>query len=262
MRIVVRTDGSEELGMGHVTRSVAVADELARLGADVAFGGASGMAAKYIVEHGHAAVWPNPDQIDVVLNDMPPNGSARNNWTTRQLFMTDLITGPETMPIRREVLRAGELRDDWRNYGVLVTAGWSDSWDLDDVMREQVNTGGAAEAMLVPTVPGSMIAAAARCSLAVTTMGMTAWELACMGVPMIVVAPTDQHFIDAQPLARAGAAVVLERALVYGSVSFRAKELLEDRARLRRMGEAGRALVDGRGARRVAEKIMEEAGRC
>jgi spore coat polysaccharide biosynthesis predicted glycosyltransferase SpsG len=261
MRIVIRTDGSPTLGMGHVTRSVAVADELRELGAGVAFGGASGMAAKYIVEHGHVAVWPNPDQIDAVLNDLPPNGVSPNRWQARQFFMADLLTGPEMMPLRREVLRARELRDHFGHYGVLVTSGWSDSFGVSAALREMRSID---EARIEPTMPETMLAAAQRCSIAVVGMGMTAWELACVGVPMVVVALNDQYEKDSESLWRAGCALVVTPVNQYGFgvAEDAARALLADRAKLHQMGIAGRTLVDGLGARRVAEKIMEEAGRC
>jgi spore coat polysaccharide biosynthesis predicted glycosyltransferase SpsG len=256
MRIVIRTDGSPALGMGHVTRSVAVADELRDLGCNVAFGGASGMAAKYVVERGYSAAWPNSGEIDLVINDLPPNACSPNRWRARQIFMADLLTGPEMMPIRREVLRARDLRDRYcgGHYGVLVTAGWSDSWDLAGGMRESAQ----GEARLEPSSPDTMLPAARRCSLAVVTMGVTAWEMACMGVPQVIVAPTEQHFSDARGLAKSGSAVVVDNVAFAGRY---VRGLLKDKAELRRMSVSARALVDGHGARRVAERILEVAGR-
>jgi spore coat polysaccharide biosynthesis predicted glycosyltransferase SpsG len=268
MKIVIRTDGSRDLGMGHVTRSVAVADALRGLGAEVVFRAGEKMAQKYIKRLGWSLA--KSEEANIIVDDDPPTKPADDAGPRQPIRLADLLTGPAMMPIRREVVAHRERRRHGYQYGVLVTAGWSDSWGLLDEMRDRAKP---SEALFIPTTPESMLEAAERCSLAIVTMGVTAWELACIGTPMIIVPPTARHDIDSRPLAEAGVADVIHHTMLRFDLARRVRELLSDntgcsalsvarRARLTAMSHAGRALVDGLGARRVAEKIMEEAGRC
>jgi UDP-2,4-diacetamido-2,4,6-trideoxy-beta-L-altropyranose hydrolase len=93
--------------------------------------------------------------------------------------------------------------------------------------------------------------------LAVSGGGSTCWELAFLGVPFATVVIADNQTAIAKSLAAAGVSVdagwhadLAEDAL--GGIVAR---LASDVAARRRMGEAGRALVDGHGAGRVVERL-------
>jgi spore coat polysaccharide biosynthesis predicted glycosyltransferase SpsG len=93
----------------------------------------------------------------------------------------------------------------------------------------------------------------ASADLALTAAGSTCWELACLGVPALVVETADNQRWVAAVLAAAGA---VERCGRWGDqdpseLAERVAALLADRVRLTAMGTAGRRLVDGRGADRV-----------
>jgi spore coat polysaccharide biosynthesis predicted glycosyltransferase SpsG len=83
--------------------------------------------------------------------------------------------------------------------------------------------------------------------------GVTAVQAACIGVPMVLVATVDNQRPQARALADAGCALLVEDS---AGVPPAAIALLDDRSRQERMSEAGRALVDGGGAARVAAAII------
>ena len=93
--------------------------------------------------------------------------------------------------------------------------------------------------------------------LAVTAGGTTCWELAFMGVPMVVLILADNQVHVAQGLAGAGAAVSAgwARDMAPARLAAAVSTLLKDPDRRRVMGERGRTLVDGRGAERVVAAL-------
>ncbi|MCB0965168.1 MAG: GNAT family N-acetyltransferase, partial [Acidimicrobiales bacterium] len=81
--------------------------------------------------------------------------------------------------------------------------------------------------------------------------GSTAWELALHGVPAALVPVADNQVPVAAAVAAAGAAVAVD-GLDPGVLAATVRDLAADRTRRRAMAAAGRSLVDGRGATRVA----------
>jgi spore coat polysaccharide biosynthesis predicted glycosyltransferase SpsG len=102
--------------------------------------------------------------------------------------------------------------------------------------------------------PAEWIGALARASLVVCGFGHSLLEAACLGVPAISVVFIPEHVEHARAFARAGTALTID--MTDGprpdTLATLAHELLGDRERLATMGARGRALVDGRGAERVA----------
>lgn len=106
-------------------------------------------------------------------------------------------------------------------------------------------------------VRGLMLSA----DLAVSGGGQTTYELAATGTPAIAVRLADNQTRNLQGLAEAGA------LMWAGNVSDRDLEgrlievltrLAQDPARRTKMSACGRALVDGQGAMRVAQGILEQ----
>ena len=96
-----------------------------------------------------------------------------------------------------------------------------------------------------------------RASVAVTAAGSTCWELACLGVPMITVVTADNQIAVERILRDVGASA--SAGAVDDQLGIRLREtvaaLMADHVGRRRMASRGQALVDGRGAPRVAQKI-------
>lgn len=106
-------------------------------------------------------------------------------------------------------------------------------------------------------VPGLM----RRASFAVSAAGSTCWELALLGIPAIVLVTAANQQGVAEGLQKNGFALSLGSGAPFpaGALKAAAAELLGDRNRLKAMAAAGKKLVDGRGAERVAEAVLGAA---
>jgi spore coat polysaccharide biosynthesis predicted glycosyltransferase SpsG len=99
----------------------------------------------------------------------------------------------------------------------------------------------------------------ADADLAVVAAGTTCWELACLGVPFLAVATAPNQVEIAASLQRVGVARDTGWHADLSEERLRAEvlALVPDAGLRRRMSEAGRALVDGHGAARVAARLAE-----
>lgn len=99
--------------------------------------------------------------------------------------------------------------------------------------------------------PQSLAAALARATVYAGAAGTTALQAACVGVPAVITAAVANQAGPASALVAAGCAVQTQpRDLAAECV-----RLLDDPGRRDRMAGAGRALVDGHGAARVADRV-------
>jgi spore coat polysaccharide biosynthesis predicted glycosyltransferase SpsG len=93
--------------------------------------------------------------------------------------------------------------------------------------------------------------------LAIAAGGSTCWEMTYMGLPAVTVAAAENQRQAARLLSRRGIVAYLGEAegLAVADMTAAVAELAHDHARRVRMSHEGRGLVDGLGARRVAEKL-------
>ncbi len=93
--------------------------------------------------------------------------------------------------------------------------------------------------------------------VAISAAGSTMWELCCMMVPMLIVTLADNQAPAAARLVARGIATPLGwgNELRAEDAAAALTDLLDDDARRAAMARAGRTLVDGRGADRVAEAL-------
>jgi spore coat polysaccharide biosynthesis protein SpsF len=102
----------------------------------------------------------------------------------------------------------------------------------------------------------------ASVDLAIAAAGSTAWELAAMGVPMLLVAVADNQRVVIDPLVAAGAAerLGLEAAKDEGKLAGAIQTFVRaGPSTFRTMARAGEKLVDGRGAERICRALVEIA---
>jgi spore coat polysaccharide biosynthesis predicted glycosyltransferase SpsG len=103
----------------------------------------------------------------------------------------------------------------------------------------------------------------ARCGVALLAGGVSLYEACALGVPGVAVALTPAQGLTIRAVAGAGAVLDGGRAGRQRATAGRVAALLGlllDRGRTRRrLSAAGRALVDGRGASRVAERLRRLA---
>jgi spore coat polysaccharide biosynthesis predicted glycosyltransferase SpsG len=100
----------------------------------------------------------------------------------------------------------------------------------------------------------------AAADLAISGSGMTLYELAATATPTVAVCMADNQRPNFEAFPRAGAAIAGGRAGEAGlraSLAAATARLGADAGLRRRLGERGRALVDGQGAERVARAIGE-----
>jgi UDP-2,4-diacetamido-2,4,6-trideoxy-beta-L-altropyranose hydrolase len=97
-----------------------------------------------------------------------------------------------------------------------------------------------------------------RADLAVSAAGSTCWELACLGVPtvLIVAAPNQQRIADHMHEAGAAVSLGLAAEAFSGHGLIRIRELLAGATERERLGQTARRLVDGLGGRRVTEAVL------
>lgn len=95
--------------------------------------------------------------------------------------------------------------------------------------------------------------------LAISAAGSTCWELAFMGVPTIAVTLAENQRPIAASLETAGTGIDAgwNRELTEAHLAETLARLLPDEPRRSEMSRRGRALVDGRGAERVADALED-----
>lgn len=121
----------------------------------------------------------------------------------------------------------------------------------------KARAGASGWPMRVLRRPSSMARVFAWADLAVLAGGASIWEALCLGVPAIGIAIADNQVPAAEALGRDGLWHYLGRAeeLTATKIADALARLLADPDERRRLSEAGRAAVDGRGADRVAEAL-------
>jgi spore coat polysaccharide biosynthesis predicted glycosyltransferase SpsG len=95
--------------------------------------------------------------------------------------------------------------------------------------------------------------------ISINAGGSTCWELACMGVPMLVLAlSSDQVFIAKSLIAQglSGYFGIVDGDRPPKDLAEAVSLLLEDPVQRANQARAGQALVDGRGAARAAESLI------
>lgn len=121
-----------------------------------------------------------------------------------------------------------------------------------DILRESQGTE-------ILTEVESMSELMAWADIAISASGTTCWELAFMGLPSLLLVLADNQSSTAEGLNRAGVAKNLGRGSLISEdkITVSLMDLVGSSARRREMSEAGRQLVDGQGASRVVDALIE-----
>src|SRR5262249_23127228 len=96
-----------------------------------------------------------------------------------------------------------------------------------------------------------------RCHLAITAGNSWSLELACVGIPQLVVVQSEVHWPTAQRLEDEGAATCLgwHANVSAGTVRQAVASLLSGPMERQSMSRAGRKLIDGRGPDRLVTAL-------
>ena len=93
----------------------------------------------------------------------------------------------------------------------------------------------------------------AHADLALISFGVTAYEMAALGVPSLYLALTEDHARSASAFCQAGMGDI--SSLDADSVALALNGLLADQDRRRAMSDTARNLIDGKGAMRIAAEL-------
>ncbi|MDD5470080.1 MAG: UDP-2,4-diacetamido-2,4,6-trideoxy-beta-L-altropyranose hydrolase [Candidatus Peribacteraceae bacterium] len=192
-----------------------------------------------------------------------------------------LLLGSEYILLRREFCSlkpAPNIPATVKN--ILVTFGGSDVQNMTvravASLRSSVNSAritvvvgsanthaatieAAGKGMTVVRDTKNMPELMANSDLALAAAGTTSYELAYMGVPMLLCALAENQRPVAKNLEKQGIAHVLKEKDLENpdAIAQIVRTLSQDQMLRRQMSEKGRALVDGGGARRVLEKLLQ-----
>lgn len=333
--VLIRCDGSPQLGFGHIVRCLALADELRDVhGCKIAFAIRKDSLGRLMVrEKGYQVMMPDDHSafnysqwlkkvivsIDArvlildVRDDLPV-ASLRALKVQDILIVTiddpserrlvaDLAFYPPVPQVRRMSWEGftGKLYAGWEwillrkefskrphkvsqsSHVVLITMGGSDPYGLTlkavkalDLLRDDFNTIvllgpgfmhlDALKDLISKTrrcfnleqnfkdIPGLM----AQADIALGSFGVTAYELASMGVPGIYMCLTEDHAKSASVFVDAEISICLG---VYSSVTpdiiaTATQNLLRDPKRREMMSKRSLDYIDGRGSIKIAEIIV------
>ncbi len=228
------------------------------------------------------------DDVGELINtaDVIVNGSLvfSERAPSRGRTGTRFLCGPEYMILDPDFSETcADSKEGQAIREVLVTMGGSDPHGLSPVVvraldavggdfRVRVVIGPAFDAhvelkralvsarreMLLHSDVRNMPERIASCDLAITAGGITLYELCACGRPGMVIAQNEGQLAEAQAFDRAGAAISLGlwNRLSEENIATAIAEHLAKPDQLYQIGRQGRALVDGRGAARVAEEVI------
>jgi spore coat polysaccharide biosynthesis predicted glycosyltransferase SpsG len=113
------------------------------------------------------------------------------------------------------------------------------------------------ERLAIVHEPGETPFRIARCHFAVTAGNAWSLELACVGVPQIVIVQAEAHWPTAQRLEEEGAATCLGWQANVSAQTIRQAvgDLLDDPQERQAMARCGRKLIDGRGPDRLVTAL-------
>ncbi len=107
------------------------------------------------------------------------------------------------------------------------------------------------------TEPAELTAKLSRCHLAVTAGNSWSVELACVGLPQLIIVENEAHWPTARRLEEEQTAVCLGQHPNVSAQTLRqaVQDLLADQAERQSMSRAGRRLIDGRGPDRLVTAL-------
>ncbi|MDQ6437590.1 hypothetical protein RB623_26355 [Mesorhizobium sp. LHD-90] len=118
----------------------------------------------------------------------------------------------------------------------------------------------AADRVTLHVEPTDIAGLFAGCDLAILGGGISIYEAAACGLPMLVTALADNQLRQCDAWEKLGAAIFLGplRDVTPDLLADRAVPLIADPARRAQMTRIGRNAVDGQGARRLADHLLKD----
>lgn len=99
----------------------------------------------------------------------------------------------------------------------------------------------------------------AEADLAITSGGLTIWELACLGIPNLVISISEREKIHTPLLAKRGVCIYLGHGdeVSQNTISEALTKTMNDEGQCAVMASSGMELVDGKGTERVLDQMMD-----
>lgn len=180
----------------------------------------------------------------------------------------ELLLGPQFALVRSEVSSLRGVPFCSRpTHSIAMVLGGSDVLNIGEALEREIRrlgleverSGGLASPSQPSGNPERVAKTLASCRLAVIAAGSTLWEVACLGTPSVALVVADNQERLAQASAAAGIAQVIDcrAGCDPEHVASLTKTIAAQEDLLEAMSSAGRNLIDGRGAERVADFILE-----
>ncbi len=171
----------------------------------------------------------------------------------REILVT--LGGSDPDNVTSRVLEALAAFGDWRLKLRIIVGGANPHLECLEVLLPQLRLSHDAEILVnPPNLPELMSGS----DLVISASGSSCWELACLGVPMVLLVVADNQRGIAAELETLGAAVSLGWA--HGCAvepwTVAIAEVLRSEERRRNLSVAARGLIDGRGAARIAASLQ------
>jgi spore coat polysaccharide biosynthesis predicted glycosyltransferase SpsG len=163
--------------------------------------------------------------------------------------------GSDPAGLTLKAVRALDRLDEEFGSVIIVGAGFCHRQSLRDLL------GQTRRRFTVREDVSEMSSAMAEASLAICSFGMTAYELAAMGVPTVYSCLTEDHSESASALVAAGMgiSVGVDDQDTETRLAAAVEGLLVDKNARAQMSARARELVDGRGASRIADLLVSTA---
>ena len=225
---------------------------------------------------------------DIVLNQ---NLHADKSMYVKKENYTSLLLGTSYVLLRQEFSKwhGWKRRFPENAQNILVTLGGSDEENITSKVVEAIQKIKSDKLKVVVIAPDNshyeelestikrskvdiqlkkdvivMSDLMAWADLAVSAGGTSTWELAFMGLPMLIIAIADNQRQIVEELSKAGVAINLgwhENITLFG-IAKSISELLPNANVRADMSRRAQALVDGKGADRVLAQIKRVHSRC
>ena len=198
----------------------------------------------------------------LILNQ---NLHANEEMYRRNGSSPKLLLGCEWALIRPEVLAARESQNLQERQGIFIAMGGTDPLGITpEISSRLIKQTGikvvAAGGFLGQTSlnPTEMAAEMAHSQIGVIACGTTTWEALCLGLPLVGVVVADNQIQVAHSLKKnnLGDFIDCRKEVDIESILNATTVLLQDKSRSEEISLRARALVDGKGAQRVALEIF------
>ena len=221
--------------------------------------------------------WP----VDIIINGLI--GSEKLNYSNKKVFLgtRHLILEKQYWDLINN--HAPALNAD----EILITCGGIDHYDLMPKCLDQIaeiNRALKVHCVIGPYFenekkikmavarnphriklhrqPKSLSHLIKQCNIAISAGGMTLYELAAHGVPSIGIILWENQRMNVERLGEAGVIIPLRYVDEFGFEEILGeaiRELVGNFEKQKKLQQAGRTLIDGQGARRVAKALIDLA---